>query len=79
MPLPAVKMAVGGPVNGDGCQAELLKRWAFDPSPKPQLIIPLPMSVFEGPSEFVIHGGQFNQVTGNLYQLGPHDDSGQSE
>ena len=37
------------------------------------------MSMFEGPSEFVIHGGQFNQVTGNLYQLGPHNNSGQSE
>ena len=38
------------------------------------------MTPFEGPSEFVIHGGQFNQVTGNFYQLGgPHDDSSQSE
>ena len=37
------------------------------------------MTLFEGASEFVIHGGQFNQVTGNLYQLGPHDDSGQSK
>ena len=38
------------------------------------------MTPFEGPSEFVIHGGQFNQVMGNFYQLGgPHDDSSQSE
>ena len=46
---------------------------------KPQLIIPLSMALFEAASEFVIHGGQFNQVTGNFYQLGPHDDSSQSE
>ena len=37
------------------------------------------MALFEAASEFVIHGGQFNQVTGNFYQLGPHDDSSQSE
>ena len=36
----------------------------------------LPMTLLEGASEFVIHGGQFNHVT---YQLGPHDSSGQSE
>ena len=36
------------------------------------------MSLFEGASELVIHGGQFGHVT---YQLGPspHDDSSQSE
>jgi hypothetical protein len=37
------------------------------------------MTPFEGASEFVIHGGQFNQVTGNFYQLGSHADSSQSE
>ena len=41
---------------------------------KPQTIIPLPMTMFEGASEFMIHGSQFS-----LYQLGPHDNSSQSE
>ena len=37
------------------------------------------MTLFEGASEIVIHGGQFNQLTGNFYQIGLHDDPSQSE
>jgi len=68
-----------GPVKGDACQAEDFKNGAFELKSKPQLTIPLPMTLFGSQSEVTICGGQITQVIGNSYHLVSHDNSSQSE